>query len=83
MMLAAKASKSRGVSADTISLKNSSILRNFFPTQVERFFAKICVGLLMHKDLKKPQAYPWICRGFLRSLYAQENGADQVKNRSI
>jgi len=38
---------------------------------------------LMHKDLQKPQAYPWICREFLRSLYAQEIGADQVKNRSI
>ncbi len=25
----------------------------------------------------------WICREFLRSLYAQEIGADQVKNRSI
>jgi len=37
----------------------------------------------MHKDLQKPQAYQWICRGFLQSLYAQEIGADRVKNRSI
>ncbi len=37
----------------------------------------------MHKDLQKPQAYPWICRGFLQSLYAQEIGADRVKNHLI
>ena len=37
----------------------------------------------MHKDSRKPQAYPWICRGFARILDALEIGADQVKNRSI
>jgi hypothetical protein len=37
----------------------------------------------MQKDLHKPQAYPWICRGFLQSLYAQDIGTDRVKNRSI
>jgi len=29
------------------------------------------------------QAYPWICRGFLRTLYPQEIGADRDKNRSV
>jgi hypothetical protein len=33
--------------------------------------------------LRKPQAYPWICRGFSQALDAQEIGADRVKNRSI
>ncbi len=37
----------------------------------------------MHKGLRKPQAYPWIRRGFSQILYAQEIGADRVKNRSI
>jgi hypothetical protein len=38
---------------------------------------------LMHKGSRKPQAYPWICRGFSRILDAQEIGADRVKNRLI
>ncbi len=29
------------------------------------------------------QAYPWICRGFLRSLYALKIGAGRIKNRLI
>ena len=33
------------------------------------------------RDLR--QTYPWIYRGFLQSLYAQETGAGRVKNRSI
>jgi hypothetical protein len=37
----------------------------------------------MHKGTRKPQAYPWICRGFLRILDAQEIGADRVENHSI
>jgi len=37
----------------------------------------------MQQGLKKEQAYQWICRDFSQILYAQEIGADQVKNRSI
>jgi len=37
----------------------------------------------MQQGLRKPQAYPWICRGFLRILDAQKIGTDQAKNRSI
>ena len=46
----------------------------------------------MQQGLQKPQvprrkcpwgAYPWICRGFLRILDAQEIGTDRVKNRLI
>ena len=37
----------------------------------------------MHKGSRKPQAYPWICRGFSRILDAQEIGADRGKNSSI
>ena len=37
----------------------------------------------MHKGLRKPQAYPWIYRGFSRILDAQEVSADRAKNRSI
>jgi hypothetical protein len=37
----------------------------------------------MHKGLRKPQVYPWICREFSRILDAQEISADQAKNRSI
>jgi hypothetical protein len=33
----------------------------------------------MHKGSRKPQASPWICRGFSRILYAQEIDADRVK----
>ena len=47
------------------------------------FLGKKCAEILMHKDSQKPQAYPWICRGFLRILDAQEISADRVKNRSI
>jgi hypothetical protein len=52
-------------------------------TRVERFFAKRCAEILMHKGSRKPQAYPRICREFLRILDAQEIGAVRVKNRSI
>ena len=37
----------------------------------------------MEKGSQKTQAYPWICRGFLRTLDPQEIGADRDKNRSI
>ena len=33
--------------------------------------------------MQKTEAYPWICRGFLRTLDPQEIGADQDKNRSV
>jgi hypothetical protein len=36
----------------------------------------------MEKDLHKPQAYPWICRGFLQSLYAQKIGVDRIEIRA-
>jgi len=54
-----------------------------FPTKVERFLWKKCAEILMHKGLRKPQAYPWICRGFSRIPDAQEISADRDKNRSI
>ena len=38
--------------------------------------------ILMEAGLQKTQACQWICRGFLRTLYPQEIGADQEKNRS-
>ncbi|RLC14795.1 MAG: hypothetical protein DRI24_12565, partial [Deltaproteobacteria bacterium] len=44
---------------------------------------KRCAEILMEKGSQKTQAYPWICRGFLRTLDPQEIGADQDKNRSI
>ncbi|RLC00718.1 MAG: hypothetical protein DRH90_17830 [Deltaproteobacteria bacterium] len=37
----------------------------------------------MEKGSQKTQAYPWICRGFLRTLDSQEIGADRNKNRSV
>jgi hypothetical protein len=37
----------------------------------------------MEKGSQKTQAYPWICRGFLRTLDPQEIGADRDKNRSV
>jgi len=37
----------------------------------------------MQQGLQKTQEYPWICRGFLQALDAQEIGADRVKNHSI
>ena len=37
----------------------------------------------MQQGLQKTQEYPWIYRGFLQALDAQEIGADRVKNRSI
>jgi len=37
----------------------------------------------MEKGSQKTQAYPWICRGFLRTIDPQEIGADRDKNRSI
>jgi len=37
----------------------------------------------MGKDSQKTQAYPWICRGFLRTLDPQEIGADREKNHSV
>jgi hypothetical protein len=33
----------------------------------------------MEKSSQKPQTYPWICRGFLRTLDPQKIGADQEK----
>jgi hypothetical protein len=63
----------------------------FFKPKLSEFCEDMCRGLdaerfaqtapKRHRDLR--QAYPWICRGFLQSLYAQEIGADRVKNRSI
>ena len=37
----------------------------------------------MQQGSEKPQAYPSVCRGFLRAFGAQEIGADRVKNRLI
>jgi len=37
----------------------------------------------MEKGLQTTQAYPWICRGFLRTIDPQEIGADRGKNRSV
>jgi len=37
----------------------------------------------MQQDLRKSEAYQWICRDFSQVLDAQEIGADRVKNRSI
>jgi hypothetical protein len=53
-------------------------------TYVERFLGKKCAEILMHKGLRKPQAYPWIYRGYSRILDAQQEiSADRAKNRSI